>query len=89
LRGLTTPPHGTCGAGTASSHRAGLGTEAQLLPAGPGRGRQRDDDAVLLVACASCERYRVGDVWTTLAAVPQSGRVSHGVCPACLAAVLG
>jgi hypothetical protein len=44
---------------------------------------------VVIVACAWCERYRVGDGWSTLAPVPRGGRVSHGICPACLASVMG
>lgn len=82
--------------GRTSSREAGLGTWAGFLPAEPGHSLwdddelwDDDDDASILIACAWCGRYRMGYTWTTLTAVPEGGRVSHGICPHCFASVGG
>jgi hypothetical protein len=41
-------------------------------------------ERALLTRCAWCERYRLDDRWVTLEG-PPAGKVTHGICPDCLA----
>jgi hypothetical protein len=43
----------------------------------------------LVLKCAWCGRYRAGDDWVELEGdeAPDAARVTHGICPECLASL--
>lgn len=47
-------------------------------------------EGALSARCAWCGRYRVGDSWLPAGEIPEAAagaRVSHGICPDCVAAL--
>ena len=63
-------------------------------PASPGLLPTRRDDRAarggrLIVVCAWCGKFRVGASWVAAIAATDLERTSHGICPACFAALEG